>query len=137
MKIAGRDVVATWKILISLGVAPVLYIIYASIATLVLVRVGAPIQWQVSAPFLVLFGVPVMSHAALKFGEAGRDVLFSIRPLLFALFPGQQRSLDRLKAMREQLSNEVVEIINTFGPKMYEDFDQVQLFHAYSVIPFF
>lgn len=125
VKIAGRDVVATWKILISLGVAPVLYLIYASIATLLLVRAGAPIKWQVSTPFLVLFGVPVMSLAALKFGEAGRDVLFSIRPLLVALFPGQQRSLDRLKSMREKLSNEVVEIINTFGPKLYDDFNQV------------
>ncbi|KAJ7452457.1 glycerol-3-phosphate O-acyltransferase [Mycena galericulata] len=125
VKIAGRDVVATWKILISLGVAPVLYVIYASIATLVLL----------STPFLVLFGVPIMSHAALKFGEAGRDVLFSIRPLLFALFPGQQRSLDRLKAMRKQLSNEVVEIINTFGPKLYDDFDQWRILVPSASVP--
>jgi glycerol-3-phosphate O-acyltransferase / dihydroxyacetone phosphate acyltransferase len=48
--------------------------------------------------------------------------------LVVALVPGQQRSLDKLKAMREQLSNEVAEVINEFGPKLYDDFDQVYIF---------
>ncbi|KAJ6596859.1 glycerol-3-phosphate O-acyltransferase [Mycena vulgaris] len=135
VKIAGRDVLATWKILISLGVAPVLYVLYAFIATLLLIRAGAPMRWKVFAPFLVLFGVPVMSHAALKFGEAGRDVLFSTRPLIVALFPGQQRSLGRLKTMREQLSNEVVEVINTFGPRMYDDFNQWRILVPSASVP--
>ncbi|KAJ7109344.1 glycerol-3-phosphate O-acyltransferase [Mycena epipterygia] len=135
VKIAGRDVLATWKVLISLGVAPVLYLLYASIATLVLIRAGAPLKWRLFTPFLVLFGVPVMSHAALKFGEAGRDVLLSIRPLIVALFPGQQRSLDRLKTMREKLSNEVVELINTFGPKLYDDFNQWRILVPSASVP--
>jgi glycerol-3-phosphate O-acyltransferase/dihydroxyacetone phosphate acyltransferase len=42
------------------------------------------------------------------------------------LLPGQQRSLNRLKAMREQLSLDVNNLINDFGPKLYEDFDQVR-----------
>jgi len=29
--------------------------------------------------------------------------------------------------MREELSNEVAASINEFGPKMYEDFDQVSV----------
>ncbi|KAJ7774791.1 glycerol-3-phosphate O-acyltransferase [Mycena metata] len=135
VKIAGRDVLATWKILIALAVSPILYILYACIATIILVRAGASMKWKVLTPFLVLFGVPVMSHAALKFGEAGRDVLFSIRPLLVALFPGQQRSLDKLKVMREQLANEVAEIINTFGPKLYEDFDQWRILVPSASVP--
>lgn len=49
----------------------------------------------------------------------------SLRPLIIALLPGQQRSLNRLKAMREQLSLDVNNLINDFGPKLYEDFDQV------------
>lgn len=65
-----------------------------------------------------------MNFAALKFGEAGMDVLKSLRPLIVALVPGQQRSLDKLKTMRTQLSNEVVDVINDFGPKLYEDFNE-------------
>jgi len=135
VKIAGRDVLATWKILIALAVSPVLYILYASIATLVLIRAGASMKWKLCTPFLVLFGVPVMSLAALKFGEAGRDVLFSIRPLILALFPGQQQSLDRLKVMREQLANEVAEIINTFGPRLYDDFNQWRILVPSASVP--
>ncbi|KAJ6502580.1 glycerol-3-phosphate O-acyltransferase [Mycena sanguinolenta] len=135
VKIAGRDVLATWKILIALAVSPILYILYASLATLLLVRAGASMKWKLLTPILVLFAVPVMSLAALKFGEAGRDVFFSLRPLLAALFPGQQRSLDRLKVMREQLANEVVDIINTFGPKVYEDFDQWRILVPSASVP--
>lgn len=75
VKIAARDVLATWKVLISLGVAPVLYLLYACIGTLLAIRANAPLKWRLVTPFLVLFGVPAMSYAALKFGEAGMDVL--------------------------------------------------------------
>lgn len=50
----------------------------------------------------------------------------SLRPLIVALIPGQQRSLDKLKDMRLRLSNEVAALINEFGPKIYDDFDEVR-----------
>lgn len=40
--------------------------------------------------------------------------------------PGQSRSLDKLKAMRVEVSNELAEVIREFGPKLYEDFDAVR-----------
>lgn len=49
----------------------------------------------------------------------------SLRPLIVALIPGQQRSLVRLKAMRLRLANEVAAVINEFGPQLYDDFDEV------------
>ena len=51
----------------------------------------------------------------------------SLRPLIVALVPGQQRSLDQLKAIRVQLSNEVASLINDFGPLLYEDFNEVRI----------
>ena len=85
-----------------------------------------------------------MSYAALKFGEAGVDVLKyvrhlhafptsdslsirSLRPLIVSMIPGQQRSLDNLKAMRVRLSNEVADLINDFGPKLHKEFNEVCL----------
>lgn len=47
--------------------------------------------------------------------------------MVVALVPGQQRSLDKLKAMRTELANEVAAVINEFGPKLYEEFDEVWL----------
>jgi hypothetical protein len=51
----------------------------------------------------------------------------SLPPLIVALVPGQQRSLNKLKTMRVQLSNEVAGLINNFGPELYEDFNEVCL----------
>lgn len=41
-----------------------------------------------------------------------------------SLMPGQQKYLERLKVMRQTLSNELMDIINEFGPKLYDDFDK-------------
>lgn len=75
VKVAGRDVLATWKILISLGIAPVLYVFYAFLATVVAWKADVPMQWKILTPFVVLFSLPFIGYAALKFGEAGMDVL--------------------------------------------------------------
>jgi len=75
VKVAGRDVLATWKVLISLGVAPVVYSFYAFLVTAVTVKAGVPWKWRLCMPFLTLTALPIMNYAALKFGEAGVDVL--------------------------------------------------------------
>jgi glycerol-3-phosphate O-acyltransferase / dihydroxyacetone phosphate acyltransferase len=75
VKIAARDVLATWKILISLGIAPILYGIYALLAASIAVRANAPLKWRILMPILVIVALPFMNYAALKFGEAGMDVL--------------------------------------------------------------
>ncbi|CAK5276728.1 unnamed protein product [Mycena citricolor] len=135
VKIAARDVLATWKVLISMGVAPVLYMLYAAVGAYLAVRANASTRLRVMAPFAILIGVPLMSYAALKFGEAGMDVLKSLPPLIVALIPGQQRSLDKLKAMRVHLSNEVSELINEFGPQIYEDFDEARILLPSATVP--
>ncbi|KZT68981.1 hypothetical protein DAEQUDRAFT_710861 [Daedalea quercina L-15889] len=124
VKISGRDVMATWKILISLGLTPVLYGFYAFLATIVAIKAGAPFKWQIYTPVLVMVILPFVAYAALKFGEAGMDVLKSLPPLIVTLVPGQSRSFDRLKAMRVQVTNELVEVVNEFAPILYDDFDE-------------
>ncbi|KAJ6482556.1 hypothetical protein C8R45DRAFT_304732 [Mycena sanguinolenta] len=135
VKIAARDVLATWKVIISVGVAPVLYLLYACMGTLLAIRANAPMKWRLITPFMVLFGVPAMSYAALKFGEAGMDVLKSLPPLIAALIPGHQRSLDKLKAMRVKLSNDVSDLINDFGPELYQDFNEWRILVPSASVP--
>lgn len=78
VKIAARDVLATWKVLISLGMTPLLYGFYAFLATLTVIRAGAPLQLQFWTPILIMVTLPFIGYAALKFGEAGMDVLKSV-----------------------------------------------------------
>lgn len=61
-----------------MGAVPVLYSVYAIIATLIAVRAQAPLKWRILTPFLIVFLLPFMSYAALKFGEAGMDVVKSV-----------------------------------------------------------
>jgi glycerol-3-phosphate O-acyltransferase/dihydroxyacetone phosphate acyltransferase len=75
VKVAGRDVLATWKVLISLVMTPALYMFYAIVATIVAIKAGAPSNWILWTPFLALLALPSIGYAALKFGEAGVDVL--------------------------------------------------------------
>lgn len=135
VKIAGRDVLASWKVLIALGVTPVLYTLYAILATIVAVRAQLPMQWRIATPFLALISLPFMNYAALKFGEAGMDVLKSLPPLIIALIPGQQRSLNKAKQQRVQLANEVAALINEFGPKLYDDFNQSRILVPSASVP--
>ena len=91
VKVAGRDVLATWKILISLGAAPVLYGFYAFLATLVAFKANASTQWKIATPFLVMLALPFIGYAALKFGEAGMDVLKCI-----SSFPPNRPNIDNI-----------------------------------------
>ncbi|KAJ3739926.1 glycerol-3-phosphate O-acyltransferase [Lentinula detonsa] len=127
VKLTGRDVLATWKGLIALGVAPLLYLFYAFLVTLLAIRVDASLPWRISAPLSVFVVLPFMSFAALKFGEAGMDVLKSLGPLITTLIPGQQRSLEKLRATRELLSNEVMEVIQELAPRLNNKFNPVSM----------
>ncbi|KAI6147663.1 hypothetical protein BKA82DRAFT_156772 [Pisolithus tinctorius] len=124
IKVADRDLSATWKVLICLGTAPLLYTLYAVLAVAIAVNVQSPLSVRLCAPFLIAFALLVMNYAALKFGEAGMDIFKSLRPLILALGPRHQRDLGKVKEMRMRLSNEVVDVINEFGPKLYDDFDK-------------
>ncbi|KAF8326345.1 glycerol-3-phosphate O-acyltransferase [Cantharellus anzutake] len=135
VKIAGRDVLASWKVLISLVFTPFLYTFYAVIATLATSRIGVSRRWRMWTPFITIAALPFFGYSALKFGEAGLDIAKSLRPLVIALLPGQQRSLNRLKAMREAISQEVNDVINEFGPKLFEDFDSFRILVPASAPP--
>lgn len=74
VKVAGRDVLATWKILISAGLAPVLYTVYAVLAGVLASRYSSTYKYRLYAPFLTMTALPFFGYSALKFGEAGLDV---------------------------------------------------------------
>ncbi|PCH42968.1 glycerol-3-phosphate O-acyltransferase [Wolfiporia cocos MD-104 SS10] len=121
VKISGRDVIASWKIFIAVGLAPVLYGFYVFLAALIAYKAGAPLTWKIWTPIIVFISLPFVTYAALKFGEAGMDVFKSLRPLVATLVPSQSRVLDELKTMRTRVANELLEVISEFGPKLYDD----------------
>lgn len=127
VKIQGRDVLATWKVLVSLAVVPLLYVAYTALATLYVYKNDFFPGYRQYLPVILLFLLPSLGYSALKFGEAGMDVAKSLRPLFLSIWPGNQREVEKLREMREGLSNELSDVIDEFGPQLYENFNQVSL----------
>ncbi|KAI1499492.1 hypothetical protein F5X99DRAFT_389633 [Biscogniauxia marginata] len=132
VKIQGRDVMATWKLLVAMAFTPVLYNLY-SITLAVKVYQdhlwGHVPEW---VPFWLVYVVawiifPAITYAAFRFGEVGMDILKSLRPLVLCINPASSYSIHKLRERRAELSKQVVKVINDLGPDMYDDFDRTRL----------
>ena len=132
VKLQGRDVMATWKLLVALAFAPLLYAWYTALLTWWTYRNRVqgympnwvPL-WLVIVSSMVFF--PSITFAALRFGETGMDIFKSLRPLVLCLNPTSANTLVKLREKRAKLSAEVTEVINTLGPEMFPDFDSARI----------
>lgn len=132
VKIKARDVVATWKLLVSMALAPALYTFYTVILTFWTwkSRVNGRVPDWVPLWLMVVFGYiffPSITYAALRFGEIGMDIFKSLRPLFLCLNPTSGNALVKLRKRRAALATDVTELINTLGPEMFPDFDSARI----------
>jgi glycerol-3-phosphate O-acyltransferase/dihydroxyacetone phosphate acyltransferase len=132
VKIHARDVLATWKLLVAMALAPTLYTLYTAGLTYWTYknRVQGYIPDSVPLWAVVVFGYiffPAITYAALRFGEIGMDIAKSLRPLFVALSPAHGTMLVRIRERRAALSAQVTELINTLGPEMFPDFDSARI----------
>jgi glycerol-3-phosphate O-acyltransferase / dihydroxyacetone phosphate acyltransferase len=132
VKIQGRDVMATWKLLVALALVPILYAFYTAILTWWTYhnRVQGLVPEWVPPSAVVAFGVvffPSITFAALRFGETGMDIIKSLRPLTLLLNPTSANTLVKLRKTRQDLSYKVTEVINTLGPDVFPDFDSARI----------
>lgn len=135
VKVQARDVLATWKILVSMALAPTLYTFYTVVLAIWTYynRVGGRVPDFVPLWAIVIFGYvffPTITYAALRFGEVGMDILKSLRPLVLALNPSSGNTLVQLRLKRQELSKEVTNLINEFGPVLFDDFEAQRILHS-------
>ncbi|RYO73640.1 hypothetical protein DL764_010418 [Monosporascus ibericus] len=132
VKIQGRDVIATWKILVAMALAPVLYNFYSILLAFKVYQDhlwGRVPEW---VPFWLVFLAgwvvfPAITFAGFRFGEVAMDILKSLRPLVLCISPTSSYSVQKLRERRAELSEYVVKTINELGPEMYDDFDHTRL----------
>ncbi|KAK6455757.1 glycerol-3-phosphate O-acyltransferase [Scheffersomyces xylosifermentans] len=126
VKIKANDVVATWKIIVGMVIAPIVYSFYATIGTWYcykheIFKFRLVWLWL----FLYMCGV-LVTYSALITGEQGLDLLKSLRPLYLSITNGS--SVKALKKFRNELSEDITELVNTFGPQLYpNDFNLLKL----------
>jgi glycerol-3-phosphate O-acyltransferase/dihydroxyacetone phosphate acyltransferase len=129
VKLQGKDVMATWKVLVALVVTPVLYLSYYSMFFLYLyffTSYSSRMRW-----FLTLFFAsicPAFGFAAVKASETGMDIIKSLRPLFLAIFPS---STQQLRQMRAELTISINNLIADLGPRLYgvskEQFEAIRI----------
>jgi glycerol-3-phosphate O-acyltransferase/dihydroxyacetone phosphate acyltransferase len=74
VKIAGRDVLATWKLLVGLVLIPTLYGFYGFLVFLSLLQTSLELKWKLIIPLASMVFISAMSYASLQFGEIGMDI---------------------------------------------------------------
>lgn len=132
VKIQGKDVMATWKLLVAMAFAPTLYHVYSVLVTAKtyqdrffgVVPGWAPLWLVYVLSFAAMIAI---TFAALRFGEVGMDIFKSLRPLVCCLLPTSDFSIHTLRVQRAELSERVTDLINTLGPEMFPDFEQTKL----------
>ncbi|KAI1177979.1 acyltransferase [Nemania sp. FL0916] len=132
VKIQGRDVMATWKLLVAMAFAPALYNFYSIILTYKAYQHHLWGYLHPSIPFWLVYVISwivftAITFAAFRIGEVGMDIMKSLRPLILCINPSSNYSVQKLRARRLELSKQVVTTINDLGPDMYEDFEKSRL----------
>ncbi len=127
VKVAGRDVLATWKVLVSLGFAPVLYSFYAGVATYLAHKYQLSPKTRALMPLYTLAVLPLMSYSALKFAEVGIDIYKSLPPLFVSLIPGNHKVIADLQATRAKISADMHVLIDELAPQVWEDFSETRM----------
>jgi glycerol-3-phosphate O-acyltransferase/dihydroxyacetone phosphate acyltransferase len=128
VKIQGRDVMATWKLLVALAFAPVCYNFYVVLFCWWTAKhrfYGLMPDWMPTIGVAIVGWTlfPAITFAALRFGEIGMDIAKSLRPLFLSLNPTSANTLVKLRERRAQLSTDVTELINALGPELFPDFE--------------
>lgn len=137
VKIAARDVMATWKILVSMALAPALDIVYTIVGTYWAYTSRC---WGYLPNFVPTDGVPVTvfvifllilfpsaCFAALRFGEIAMDIVKSTRPLTLSLNPTSGNTLVKLRQKRERLQQNITDIVSELGPELFPDFEHQRI----------
>lgn len=127
VKIKATDVIATWKILIGMGLAPLLYIFYSILGLWYFEsQYGATSNiFKRVAVFGSIYSLSaVVTYSALIIGDTGMDIFKSIRPIYLSIV--KPSTLQELKQQREQLKLEIIEAVNKFGPILFKDFDHLK-----------
>lgn len=125
VKIAAHDVIATWKILISLLMVPSVFGIYSLFDCWFIFRKTNWIPystWNFAVVYTCCFwGLMLLGYATIIIGEAGLDIARSIKPLYLALSPYYKDTLEEIRETRADLTEQITEVVNELGPQMFPD----------------
>ncbi|CAL9735656.1 glycerol-3-phosphate O-acyltransferase 1 [Monosporozyma servazzii] len=117
VKIKANDVIATWKILIAMGFAPLLYIFWSILITIYFRHYNTS---KVLIFTLSYMGCVLVTYSALIVGDIGMDILKSIRPLYTSI--RSPNGFKELQNERQALTVKIVNIVNQGNDGLFPGF---------------
>lgn len=111
VKVAGRDVILSKKIMFSMVAVPALWLFYFFAAVVLT-------DWYLSSIFLLLLSFPLFSFFGVRSVEAGIIELKTIRPLFYRLLPEYRAIQDDLPRQRVALQKEVREFVKKYKSEL-------------------
>lgn len=123
VKVAGRDVLATWKLLVGLVLVPSLYTFYSFIVLGIvwMSQYVSSLKSLVRIYIGIWITIACISYVSLMFGEISLDIAKSLKPMVLSLL--DPSGVQTLREVREKLSTDITDLINEYGPKAFSDFD--------------
>ncbi|KNC98579.1 uncharacterized protein SPPG_06264 [Spizellomyces punctatus DAOM BR117] len=133
VKIWGKDVVATWKVLTAVFLIPVFWFLYTLTSFLVsyfILDLGRRPSLIVTA--VIATAIPLLTWATIHCYDHGADIFKSLRPLWMAVVAGS--SAQPLRDMRQDLAERIARGIDELGPELYgPDFHSTRIVRAEDV----
>ncbi|KAJ3378870.1 hypothetical protein HDU84_007233 [Entophlyctis sp. JEL0112] len=127
VKVQARDVIATWKVLVSFFVTPLLYTVYSLIFfSYLLVTSGFTFRQCVISTLVFSVVTVIVGIAAMRASEVGVDLVRSLRPLYLSVFA----DTGDLRRERAKLAADINRIISVVGPRLYpsqEEFERSRI----------
>ena len=124
IKLEGKDVMATWKLMMGAFLILPCLLLYPIIAAMI-ARYTHYTSPTYALTATALLQLPLM-YASMRAVEIGWEVARSIKPLWFALIG--HAGLKELREERAELKRRVNELVNQYGPQMWGDkFEQERL----------
>ncbi|KAI9249686.1 hypothetical protein BDA99DRAFT_215572 [Phascolomyces articulosus] len=112
VKIAGKDVLATWKIIVAGIAAPMLYGFYAAIyfGYLLKRKPELTLQTKMIRACMVWAIQPILHYILMRLGDSGIDIYKSIKPLFLAVRNPEVGQI--LRVMRNDLSRDITSFVH-------------------------
>ena len=125
IKLEGKDVMATWKLMMGAFLVLPCLLLYPIIAAVIARYTHSAISPSYALTATALLQLPLM-YASVRAVEIGWEVARSIKPLWLALIG--HAGLKELREEREELKRRVKELVDVYGPQMWGDnFEQQRL----------
>lgn len=122
VKIHGKDVISTWKLLIALIVLPLIYGVYAGLLIYYSPSLKSKNVLLIGFQFMVLCNMlGLVSYTTVRLSEMVLDSYNSIKPLILTIINPQRYLI--LRQVRSSLREQINLVVDELGPSVVNDFE--------------